>query len=162
VRELGFEDRRDMLGRWMAHHVAELIDRAENGATAAERLRARKNATEIIRKIWEHRASLPGNAYPLAPFMDILKVLDRLRPDDNPFRFFGHHAEAKMEQLAAALFDSLSRLIIALLLMKVPPGTESAKVDDAALEALSETEQRVLTALQQWSELFASTSKSSG
>ncbi len=46
--------------------------------------------------------------------------------------------------------------------MKVPPGEESAKVDDAAIEALSETEQHVLTVLQQWGELFASTSKSSG
>lgn len=46
--------------------------------------------------------------------------------------------------------------------MKVPPGTESAKVDGAAIEALSETEQYVLTVLQQWGELFESTSKSSG
>jgi hypothetical protein len=37
----------------------------------------------------------------LAPYKDVLKVLDRLRPDDNPFRYFGHHAETKREQLAA-------------------------------------------------------------
>ena len=80
VRELGFDDQRDTLGRWMAHHLAELINKAENGATGTERVRARKNATETILKIWEHRASLPGNAYPLAPYKDILKVLDRLRP----------------------------------------------------------------------------------
>jgi hypothetical protein len=35
VRELGFEDGVDTLGRWMAHHLAELIDKAENGATVA-------------------------------------------------------------------------------------------------------------------------------
>ena len=161
VRELGYEDQRDTLGRWMAHHLAELIDKADNGATAAERLRARKSATETILKIWEHRASLPGNAYPLAPYEELLKVLDRLRPDDNPFRYFGPPAETKREQLAADLFDGLSRLIIALLLMKLPPGEESAKVDAAAIEALSETEQHVLRALQQWSDLFAPTPKSS-
>ena len=161
MRELGFEDGVDTLGRWMAHHLAELIDKAENGATGAERLRARKSATETILKIWEHRASLPGNAYPLAPYQELLKVLDRLRPNDNPFRYFGPPAETKREQLAADLFDGLSRLIIALLLMKLSPGEESAKVDTAAIEALSETEQRVLMALQQWSDLFAPASKSS-
>jgi hypothetical protein len=162
VRELGFEDGVDTRGRWMAHHLAELIDKAENGVTAAERLRARKSATETILKIWEHRASLLGKAYPLAPYKEVLKVLDLLRPDDNPFRYFGPPAETRREQLAADLFDGLSRLIIALLLMKVPPGEESAKVDAAALEALSETEQHVLRALQQWGELFASTPESSG
>jgi hypothetical protein len=34
-------------------------------------------------------------------------------------------------------------------------------VDAAAIEALSETERHVLTALQQWSELFVSTPKDS-
>ena len=146
----------------MAHHLAELIDAAENGVTSAERLKARKSATETILKIWDHRTSLPGKAYPLAPYKDVLQVLDRLRPDDNPFRYFRHHGETKREQLTAALFDGLSRLIIALLLMKVPPGEESAKMDDTAIESLNESEQHVLTALKQWGEFFTSTPKSSG
>lgn len=155
VRELGFEDGADTLGRWMAHHLAELINEAENGVTAAERLRACKSAREAILKIWEHRTSRPGKAYPLAPYKEVLKVLDLLRPDDNPFRYFGPPAETRREQLAAELFDGLSRLIIALLLMKVPSGRRSAKVGAAAIEALTETEQHVLTALQQRGELFA-------
>jgi hypothetical protein len=162
VRELGFEDGVDTLGRWMAHHLAELIDTAENGVTTAERLRAREKATETILKIWEHRTSLPGKAYPLAPYKNVLQVLDRLRPDDNPFRYFRHHGETKREQLAADLFDSLSRLIIALLLMKVPSGKEFLRMDDIAIESLNESEQHVLTALKQWGELFALTPKSSG
>ena len=161
VRELGFEDGVDTLGRWMAHHLAELIDAAENGATTAERSRARKRATETMIKIWEHRASLPGNAYPLAPYKDILKILDRLWPDNNPFLYFRYHTGTTREQLAADLFDGLSRLIIALLLMKIPPEEKSATVNDVATEALSETEQHVLTTLRQWGELFASTPKNS-
>jgi hypothetical protein len=146
----------------MAHHIAELIDAADNGATVAKRSRARTNAMETIFKIWEHRTSLPGNAYPLAPYKDVLQVLDRLRPNHNPFRYFNHYAKRTKEQLAAELFDGLSRLIILLLLMKMPSEEEFAKVDNAAIEALSETEQHVLTALHQWSELFAATSESSG
>ena len=162
MRELGFEDGVDTLGRWMAHHLAELIDKAENGVTAVERLRAHKHATETILKIWEHRASLPGQAYPLVPYKDVLKVLDCLRPDNNPFRYFCHYVETTRGQRAADLFDGLSRLIIALLLMELPPGEEPVKVDVAAIEALSEAEQQVLTVLQQWGEFFESTSKSSG
>jgi hypothetical protein len=162
VRELGFEEGVDTLGRWMAHHLAELIDKAENGVTPAERSKARKSATETILKVWEHRASLPRKAYPLAPYEELLKLLDRLRPGDNPFRYFGPPAETKRDHLAADLFDGLSRLIIALLLMKLPPGEESSQVDAAAIEALSETERHVLTALQQWGELFTSTDKSTG
>ena len=39
---------------------------------------------------------------------------------------------------------------------------EALPLDAAAIEALSETERHVLTALQQWSELFVSTPKGSG
>jgi hypothetical protein len=144
----------------MAHHLAELIDQAENGVTPAERSKARKSATETILKVWEYRASLPRKAYPLAPYEELLKLLDRLRPGDNPFRYFGPPAETKREQLAVDLFDGLARLIIALLLMKLPAGQDSTTVAAAAIEALSETEQQVLRALQQWAELFTSTDKS--
>ncbi|MGE0683286.1 MAG: hypothetical protein AB7P69_20605 [Candidatus Binatia bacterium] len=103
----------------MAHHLAELIDKAERGQTEADRLQAQKTATETILKVWEHRRSLPGKAYPLASYEHVLKVLDVLRPSNNPFWRFSHHGEKKRERLAADLFDGLSRLIIALLLMAI-------------------------------------------
>jgi len=159
VRELGLHDGVDTLGRWMAHHLAELIDTAENGTTSEERISAQARATETILKIWERRTSLPGRAYPLAPYQDILQVLNRLRPDDNPFNYFGHDPQARREQLAAELFDSLTRLVIALLLMRMPPHVEGEETEAAAVEALNETEQHVLRSLQQWSEFFLSTNK---
>ena len=162
VSELGVEEGVDTLQRWMAHHLAELIDKAENGSTAAERIKARKSAAETILKVWKHRALLPGKAYPLASYQDVLKVLDLLRPGDNPFRYFGRHAEKKRDQLAVTLFDRLSRLIIALLLMKVAPDGRSTDVRSTAIKALSKTERHVMRALQQWGELFVSTEKRSG
>jgi hypothetical protein len=161
VRELGFSNHRDTLGRWMAHHIAELIDKAKNGSSSAERAKSRKIATETILKIWEHRTSLPGDAYPLKSYENILKVLDLLRPDGNPFKRFGNHAGAKRKQLAALLFDRLSRLVVAILLMDKPFRRTSANVEIAAIKALSETEQQVLKALQQWGDLFVSETKSS-
>ena len=161
IRELGLEDGVDTLGRWMVHYLAELIDEADNGSTIAKRTRARKEAATTILKIWEHRSSLPGKSYPLAPYRDVLRVIDRLQPDSNPFWYLGHHAENKREQLAAELFDGLSRLIISLLLMKIDSGEKSIETDLTATEALNETEQRVLMALQQWGDLFKSTADSS-
>lgn len=161
VRELGFEDRPNTLGCWMAHHLAELMEEAENGPNAADRSKARKSAIETILKIWEHRTSLPGRAYPLASYNNVLMVLDRMRPNNNPFWYFGQQDELNKEHFAALLFDKLSRLIIALLFMKVPTITKS-DTDAAAIKALSKTEQQVLRSIQEWGELFESTEKGTG
>lgn len=158
VHELGLVGRRDTLGSWIAHHLAELIDKAERGQTEADRLQAQKTATETILKVWEHRRSLPGKAYPLASYENVLKVLDVLRPCNNPFWRFSHHGETKRDQLAADLFDGLSRLIIALLFMGSPSEEKPTTVNTAAIDALSETEQYMLTTLQQWGELFVAQS----
>src|SRR6266478_1159297 len=120
VRELGLKDRGDTLGLWMAHHIADLINAAEKERSPVKRRRAEKEATETILKIWEHRESLPSHAYPLARYEDLFKVLDRLQPSDNPFRY-GQDLGTRTDQLAANLFDNLSRLIICLLLMKRHP-----------------------------------------
>lgn len=159
VRELGLHDGGDTIGRWMAHHLAELIDTAENATTSEERIRAEERATETILKIWEHRTSLPRKAYPLAPYKDILQILNRLRPDDNPFKYFGNSPEARREQLAANLFDNLTHLVIALLLMRMPSDVKCDETDAAAVDALNETEQQVLRSLQHWIELFPATNK---
>lgn len=42
------------------------------------------------------------------------------RPNENPWAYFRRDPEAGQEQLAADLFDSLTRLIIVLLLRKMP------------------------------------------
>jgi hypothetical protein len=159
VHELEFEHAGNTLGRWMAHHLAELIHAAENAETPEDRLRAQAQATETILKIWEHRTALPGRAYPLAPYQDILQVLNRLRPGDNPFSYFGHDIQARREQLAAILFDRLTRLIIALLLMRMPSSADAGTEEGqgVAINALSETEQHILCSLQEWHDLFAPT-----
>jgi hypothetical protein len=162
ARELGYEDRGGTLERWMAHHLAELIDEAENGATAGKRSTAQKRATETILKIWEHRLSLPGEVHPLAQYKNILQVLDRLRLDNNPYRFYRHDYKDKKDQLAAVLFDNFTRLILALLLMKAHSLEEQKVVDGVVIEALSDEEQRVLSAIQEWFAIFPETSEASG
>jgi hypothetical protein len=154
VRELGFEDGVDTLGRWMSHHLAELIDEAENGVSADERTKARKEATNTIIKIWEHRTSLPGKAYPLKSYQNILLVLDRILPDNDPFAYF--HGDEK-DRLASNLFIDMSRLIPILLLMKINQIDKPIEIDPVAIEALNETEQYITVSILKWMELFHQT-----
>lgn len=153
VRELGLKDRGDTLGLWMAHHIAALIKAAEKETSPVKRRRAEKEAIETILKIWEHRESLPSYAYPLARYDDLFRVLDRLQPSDNPFRY-GENLGTKTDQLAAMLFDNLSRLIICLLLMKPLSLYAEETLNAAFLDALSEEERHVWDALQKWNEIF--------
>jgi len=69
------------------------------------------------------------------------------------------HNKTNREQLATDLFDGLTRLIITLLLMNIPSGEKSGKVNTAAIESLSDVEQHVFKALQQWVELLTPTNK---
>jgi len=159
VRELGLKDRGDTLGLWMAHHIAALIKDAEKERSSAKRKSAEKEAIETILKVWEHRESLPSYAYPLARFDSIFRVLDRLLPDANPFRR-SQDDETEIDRLAAVLFDSLSRFIICLLLMKPLSLFTSEKIDEAVIEALDEDEKQVWEILHKWNEIFISESTS--
>jgi hypothetical protein len=154
VRELGFKDGVDTLGRWMSHHLAELIDKAKNGKTAAKRTEAGRQATETILQIWEHRRSLPGRSYPLAPLNEVLTVLHRLRPEANPFGIYRQYGDTKTDHCAAILFDGLMRLVIVLLLMRIPGDEYSNNTSNSATEALSDEEQQVLRAILGWYEFF--------
>ena len=159
VRELGFKDRGDTLGLWMAHHIAHLIKAAEKEKSPVKRKRAEKEATETILKIWEHRESLPSYAYPLARFEYVFRALDRLLPGANPFRP-SHNPETEIDRLAAMLFDNLSRFIICLLLMKPLSLFASDSISEAAIEALNEDEKHVWDTLLKWNEIFLSESPS--
>src|SRR5262249_37307500 len=77
VRELNLLESTDTLARWMAHHIAELMETVKKAKTPEDRRAAQKSAAESILKIWSHRQRLPGDAYPLARYREILKVLDR-------------------------------------------------------------------------------------
>ena len=132
LRELKL-DQRDTIDRWMVFYLAELIDASENGKTEDERKEARKIAGETILKIWERRLSLPRNAYPLARYKDILKILDRLQSDHFPFMPLVKQAEVKKEELIGSIYNELLYLFITVLLMRLPPGYEPEKADSVAV-----------------------------
>jgi hypothetical protein len=136
----------------MAHHLAELLDAAQHAGAAAERSRAKREATETILKVWAARASLPRGAYPLSQFREVLSVIRVLSPDANPYV---RVHETKFTQAAAEVFESLTQLVIALVLLGAKQPVPRGRPNPAAVAALQSDEQQVTLALTRWVELFA-------
>lgn len=73
-------DDHDLLGRWMAHHLAELVSVARQRATPEQHLQI----VDIILRLWSHRRYLPIPT--LKEFEPVLAALTRLG-DDRPWAF---------------------------------------------------------------------------
>lgn len=73
VSEMGLDDSGDTLGRWMAHHIAELIVLSANAPTV-ECLKAKRLAKAAIKRLWNHCASQPGNVYPPRSLQKLLHL----------------------------------------------------------------------------------------
>jgi hypothetical protein len=155
VRELGLRDSTDTMGRWLAHHLAELMNEATNRKkSAAHRVEARKQAADLILKIWERRNLLPGSTYPLGPYKEILKVLDLLRPNGNPWR---RRSGTPYQIVAASIHDRLCRLVIGLLLIDVAPLLHRRTGKrNRSLKFLTDEECEILKELERWSETMSS------
>jgi hypothetical protein len=87
VEELGLEPSVDTLGRWMAHHIAELMDRVKM-ATGEECIRAENRCFEAILNLWKHRSQLPNGKRPFADLEAIIRAVQSLDPNDETPRYF--------------------------------------------------------------------------
>jgi hypothetical protein len=87
VEELGLEPSVDTLGRWMAHHVADLIVGAES-ATGEEKRLADEHCFEAILTLWKHRAELPNGRRPFEALEPVVRSLESLDPDNDTPRYF--------------------------------------------------------------------------
>jgi hypothetical protein len=96
VDELGLDQSVDTLGRWMAHHVAELIASAES-ANPADAMEARKKCFNAVLKLWAHRAELPGGRRPFEELEPIARTIASLDPDNDSLRHFGAVAHPASE-----------------------------------------------------------------
>ena len=108
VRELDFENSNDTLGRWMAHHLAELIERAES-IEGDGRTEVQERIIDLTLKLWAQRQSLPKGAYPLNELEQVISVVWRLRPEASPFRRMGSN---KTEDLLGNIFRRFQRVIV--------------------------------------------------
>jgi hypothetical protein len=153
VGELGLRDSTDTMGRWLAHHLAEFMKEAANKKkSATQRAKAREQAAKLILKIWDRRTSLPGNAYPLARYRDILRVLDILQVSANPWQ---RQNGSRHQILAARIFDSLCRLVIVLLVLDLSVVENLKKSKrNMSVKFLSSVERAILKDLENWLEII--------
>lgn len=87
TKELEVDESVDILGRWMAHYIAELIVDAET-AGADERSAKMQACSEAILNLWKYRHELPSGKRPFEDFEPILRALESLDPDDDAPRYF--------------------------------------------------------------------------
>lgn len=87
VDELGLEPSNDTLGRWVAHHIAELIQKAET-ATGDAKQSAENACFEAILKLWAHRAELPIGKRPFQDIEPVIRAVESLDPEDDTPRYF--------------------------------------------------------------------------
>jgi hypothetical protein len=83
-------DDRDLLGRWMAHHVSALITQAKEAA-GPDSNALRQEAQDAILALWNHRANAPLRSRPTYNLDVVIRALERLEtPQDwlfyNTFR----------------------------------------------------------------------------
>lgn len=80
VRELDLEQSNDVLGRWMAHHLASLITAARE-APLDRRAECEERCRAAILDIWRHRNCLPEGRRPFEPLERVVDTLAALDPD---------------------------------------------------------------------------------
>jgi len=87
IQELGLEQSTDTLARWMAHHVAELIARAEK-ATGADKSVAESECFTAILALWARRSQLPNGRRPFEELEPVLRAVEALDPENDKPRYY--------------------------------------------------------------------------
>ncbi|WP_158014545.1 hypothetical protein [Ralstonia solanacearum] len=145
VRELKLEPGVDTLGRWMAHHLAELLEK-ERSTKGKERKEAQDRVVELILKLWSRREDLPGNANPLKRYEHALTMLDRLQTDCAPFY---RPARGDFEGVLIEAFGRFNQLILFGMLLSWPQRPNDVDLGEAG-QFLDPEEKRFADALAQW------------
>ena len=146
--ELGFSDSCDTIGKWMSHHLAEVMGRAEQESNAEKKEEYQQQAVELILKVWKHRTSLNADAYPLARFSGIIDSLSILSPEANVWE---RNRLGKYESLAADSFSMLVDLYRTLHFIEFV-SLKSVKDKKVPPSVLSDEEQKIYDFLVSWAE----------
>ena len=153
VKELKLHDGVDTLGRWMAHHLAELLVAVES-ADDAERPTAEDRVVNLILRIWAHRGAEPMGISPLAPYAKAAQVLAAIHPKERLLAPLSlRHAPTRIAR-SLEVFDLASRLTVlslADILPNPPP-----EVGEIVERFLSGEEKNFLAAARATYDLLAS------
>lgn len=87
VTELDGDESRDTLSHWMAHHIADLIQRLETQG-AGDRLELEAECRRAILELWTHRSSFRSGSRPFEKMDRLLNTLEALDPDNASYFYF--------------------------------------------------------------------------
>lgn len=87
VEELGLEETVDTLGRWMAHHIADLITKSEN-TTGDEKRAVERECFAAILALWRHRSELPNRKRPFKDLEPVMRAIESLDPENDTPRYY--------------------------------------------------------------------------
>lgn len=144
VQELDQADGVDTLGKWMAHHLASLLEKAND--PNEEQTTAKREAVDLIVKLWEHKSSFPGSVDPMSTLKKATEVASRLHPNSSPFY---RHGNDKREENLALLFDGLRKLVAHGVLL-IADQKEMPDYVAETFEFLTEEEQQFVSAMGGW------------
>lgn len=155
VQQLELNVRGDVLARWMTHHLAELIAEATQ-AVGPAKVKTEKRAVDLILKLWRHRRALPEQVDPLGNLRPVIAVLERLMPDQNPWRFNRKPGDS-LETILQDIFQNMARVTLAGIALT--QHTQVRPIAKAEANMLEAEEVRLLAMLESWKPCVAPESK---
>lgn len=151
VQQLKLQERGEVLTRWIAHHLAELIAEAAQ-AVGPAKVEAEKRAVDLILKLWLHRRALPEPVDPLGSLRPAIAVLERLMPDQNPWHFHRKPGDS-LETILQDIFQNMARVTLAGI--ELTQRTQVRPIAKAEENMLETEEVRLLAMLERWKPCIA-------
>ncbi len=84
ISELNLDYTANTLARWMAHYIAELIQKIETSKSEEEKKQLKKECCELILELWSKRERVPIKK-PTERLKPIISVLELLKENEHPF-----------------------------------------------------------------------------
>lgn len=78
-------DPSDVIGRWMSHHLAELITQCEQNPDDRE---LSATTRDVVLKLWEHKSGAHFQTDPYRYLQPLLRAIARLEPNTAPWTFY--------------------------------------------------------------------------
>jgi hypothetical protein len=150
VERLNLSEGNDTLGKWMAHHLAELMVQAKRTKDAASRKSMEAEICGLVLKLWIHRGEFQNHINPLAPLTPILKVIQTLDADNHSWIPRGLSGEA------SGLYNVFRRLMIAAIFSKAKSnGADGVAQAKKTTKFQSNDEKAIIAGLGIWSDAFS-------
>jgi hypothetical protein len=97
-------DPSDIVGRWMSHHLAELIHQCEENPRDTELFASTRG---VVLNLWEHKSGAPFKSEPYAHVRPILRAIERLDPNPAPWAYYRPFEEQEPSVKAMSTYPLL-------------------------------------------------------